>query len=41
MTVKQVIIIADMLEESPSIPSVRLTALVVAKITIIANGIYK
>ena len=39
--VKQVIIIAETLDESPSIPSVKLTAFVVAKITIMANGIYK
>ena len=37
--VKQVIIIAETLDESPSIPSVKFIALVVANITIIANGI--
>ena len=36
ITVNPVIIIADTLEERPSIPSVRLIALVVAKITKIA-----
>ena len=39
--VKQVMIIAHTLEESPSIPSVKLTAFVVASITRIANGMYK
>ena len=37
--VKQVIIIAETLDESPSIPSVKFIALVVANITTIANGI--
>ena len=37
--VKQVIIIALTLDAKPSIPSVRLIAFVVAKITTIANGI--
>ena len=39
--VKHVIIIVLTLEESQSIPSVKLIAFVVAKITIIANGMYK
>ena len=39
--VKHVIIIAETLEHSPSIPSVRFTAFVVPRITTIANGIYK
>ena len=39
--VKHVIIIAETLEDNPSIPSVKFIAFVVAKITIIANGIYK
>ena len=38
ITVKQVIIIVVTLVESPSIPSVKLTAFVVASITKIANG---
>ena len=37
--VKQVIIIAETLDESPSIPSVKFTAFVVASITKIAKGI--
>ena len=37
--VKHVIIIAETLEQSPSIPSVKFTALVVPSITTIANGI--
>ena len=39
--VKQVIIIADTLDESPSIPSVKFTAFVAPNITTIAKGIYK
>ena len=41
ITVKHVIIIAETLEDNPSIPSVRFTAFVVASTTIIASGIYK
>ena len=40
ITVKQVIIIAETLEDKPSIPSVKLIAFVVPNITTIANGIY-
>ena len=39
ITVKQVIIIDETLEDNPSIPSVRLIAFVAASITIIASGI--
>lgn len=39
--VKHVIIIVHTLDDNPSIPSVKFTAFVVPKITIIANGIYK
>ena len=37
--VKQVTIIAETLEQSPSTPSVKFTAFVVPRITTIANGI--
>ena len=40
ITVKHVVIIAATLALNPSIPSVKLTAFVVASITKIANGIY-
>ena len=40
ITVKQVVIIAETLVLSPSIPSVKFTAFVVPSITKIANGIY-
>lgn len=40
ITVRHVIIIVVTLVESPSIPSVKLTAFVVANITTTANGIY-
>ena len=39
ITVKQVIIIAHTLDDKPSTPSVKLIALVVAKMTKMANGI--
>ena len=39
IAVKQAIIIAQTLEDKPSIPSVKFTAFVVASITIIENGI--
>ena len=41
ITVKHVVIIADTDVLSPSIPSVKFTAFVVASITNITNGIYK
>lgn len=41
ITVKHVVIIADILVLSPSIPSVKLTAFVVPSITNITNGTYK
>ena len=40
ITVKHVIIIADTLDDNPSIPSVKFIAFVVARITIIAAGTY-
>ena len=40
ITVRHVVIIAATLALKPSIPSVKLTAFVVANITKIANGIY-
>ena len=40
ITVKHVIIIVHTLDDNPSIPSVKLTAFVVASITNIASGIY-
>ena len=39
--VKHVIIIAQTLDDNPSIPSVKFTAFVVPKITNITNGTYK
>ncbi len=41
ITVKQVVIIAEIDVLSPSIPSVKFTAFVVPSITNITNGIYK
>ena len=41
ITVKHVIIIVHILDDSPSIPSVKFTAFVVASIINITNGIYK
>ena len=41
ITVKHVVIIAETLVLSPSIPSVKLTAFVVPNITNMTNGIYK